>query len=126
MKPGILKALDIEEFFTNERCYIGEIYNEDEDASHSLARTRVLPGIQTALHSLKDTTELYFILRGEGLMEVGQEEPMKVGPGDTIRIPANVSQRITNTGTEDLYFLCVCAPAFRPECYQDLEALRNK
>ena len=36
-------------------------------------------------------------------------------------MPANVSQKITNTGDSDLIFPCICTPRFEPSCYLDLE-----
>ena len=37
-------------------------------------------------------------------------------------IPAGTAQQITNTGPEDLVFLCVCTPRFTPNCYRDSES----
>jgi len=122
MEAKIIRQSDLTEFYTEEHCHISEIYNRPEDRSHSLARTRVEPGITTAWHLLKDVSEIYYIISGEGSMEVGDKVVEKVTPGDAVFIPKNVQQRITNTGENDLIFLCVCAPAFSPECYEDLES----
>ena len=58
---------------------------------------------------------------GTGTAEIGDEPPASVGPGDILEIPAGVSQRITNDGDQDLVFLCLCLPRFRPDGYQPLE-----
>lgn len=50
-----------------------------------------------------------------------ERKGVEVGPGDTIEIPAGVSQRISNTGDIDLEFQCVCVPRFTPDCYKSLE-----
>jgi mannose-6-phosphate isomerase-like protein (cupin superfamily) len=55
-------------------------------------------------------------------MEVDGGPQIEVGPGDTVEIPAGVSQRITNTGDDDLLLQCVCLPRFTPECYESLES----
>lgn len=110
-----------EEFFTEERCHILELLNESDDRSQSLARARVEPGVTTAWHRLKGTAELYYVLAGEGQVELGEDFVHSVAKDDVIRIPADVPQRITNTGTEELIFLCFCTPAFEDGCYEELE-----
>ncbi len=108
------------EVWTRERCFIREILNDVEQPEVSIAHTRVEPGVTTELHALS-VSEWYVIKAGEGLMKVGDEAPFKVAPGDTVTIPKHSSQQITNTGREDLCFLCICAPRFSQECYTSLE-----
>ncbi|TNE63264.1 MAG: cupin domain-containing protein, partial [Bacteroidetes bacterium] len=73
-----------------------------------------------ALHAL-DVEEVYYILQGQGLMECNRVDQGSVQPGTLVRIPAGQSQRITNTGPDDLVFLCICTPQFRTEGYRDLD-----
>ena len=108
------------EFFTREGCFITEIHNHAEDPAVSVARARVERGVRTALHAV-DFDERYLIETGRGLMTLGIQPPFPVGPGDAIHIPAGVAQRIENSADEDLVFLCVCTPRFRPEGYRELE-----
>ena len=103
-----------------ERCYITELVNDEAWPEFSIARTRVEPGVITQLHSL-DAHEVYIIESGSGLMSVGDEPPYAVGPGGVVTIPKHVSQRIENTGSEDLLFVCVCTPRFAQNCYTSLE-----
>lgn len=110
-----------DEFSTEERCHILELFNSSQDRSQSLARARVEPGITTAWHRLVDTTEIYYILSGTGQVEIGESFTQIMEKGATIHIPANTAQRIINTGDEDLIFLCFCKPAFGPESYESLE-----
>jgi len=109
------------EFSTQERCHILELLNLSQDRSSSLARARVEPGITTAWHSLKGTSEIYYILEGTGMAEVGESFSQELKKGDVLKIPANTAQRITNTGAEDFIFLCFCSPAFGDNTYIDLE-----
>ena len=120
MTEPVFKAGSDEEFWTSERCYIRERINIESIPDFSLADSRVEPGIVTELHSLS-VREWYFITQGSGLMEVGGGPQIDVGPGDTVEIPAGVSQRITNTGATDLLLQCVCVPRFTPDCYASLE-----
>ena len=112
---------DTKEFLTEERCHIIELLNNPSDRSSSIARARVEPDVTTAWHRLKDTAEMYYILEGKGLMEIGEDYTQEVSKGDIIKIPENTPQRITNTGVEDLMILCFCVPAFGMENYEGLE-----
>ena len=106
-----------DEFFTEEKCAILEVLNEKDDPSQSIARARVLPGITTELHKLIGRSEVYYILEGIGEVELNNNITQKVGVGDVVRIPADMPQLIKNIGKKDLVFLCVCVPAFSPDCY---------
>ncbi len=109
-----------QETWTSERCFIRERLNDPSVSDVSLAETRVEPGVTTELHRLT-VNEWYIMSSGIGLMEVGDEEPFRVEPGDVVVIPADTSQRISNTGDEDLLFQCICMPRFTPESYESLE-----
>ena len=109
------------EFWTDERCFITECLNSEEVPEFSLAVARVKPSVTTQLHSLRDTKEIYIIRKGAGLVLVGKKE-LEVSIGDSIIIPANTPQRITNlSDSEDLEFYCHCSPRFVPAAYENLE-----
>lgn len=109
-----------EELWTSERCYIREILNDPRVPETSLAESRVEAGMTTELHRLS-VAEWYLITSGQGLMQVGNNAPFDVGPGDSVVIPAGTAQRITNQGETDLEFQCLCVPRFSPDCYEALE-----
>ena len=110
------------EFWTDERCFITECLNSEEIDEFSLAIARVRPAVTTQLHCLRDTKEIYIIRKGTGLVLVGQQE-FEISVGDSVIIPANTPQRITNlSNSEDLEFYCHCSPRFVPEAYENLEA----
>ena len=119
-KPLLLRAADAPEFYTQERCYIRELSNNDADPDLSIAQARVEPGLTTRWHCLHDTTERYVILSGEGEAEIGDQPPTRVGPGDVVLIPPDCRQRIRNTGSADLVFLAICSPPFTPGVYRNL------
>lgn len=121
MDAAILRAAGRAEFDTHERCAILELSNSPHDPEASIARARVAPGVTTRWHRVADTAERYVILEGSGRMEVGNLPPQDVTPGDVVLIPPSCRQRIANTGAEDLVFLAICTPRFRPEAYEDLE-----
>ena len=108
------------EFPTEERCHIIEVMNDPKHREMSIARARVLPGVKTQLHSLSDTSEVYYILDGQGRLTVDGESFL-LHSGDSFLIKAGQSQTIENTGLIDLKFLCICRPAFEPSVYVNLE-----
>lgn len=110
-----------EEFATQERCHIIEIHNNDTDTGCSVARARVEPGVTTSLHKLTGIIERYVILSGVGEVMIAGEDPVEVSELDVVAIADGVTQKITNTGTNDLVFLCICTPRFRQERYVQLE-----
>lgn len=122
MKASIKHMDPGQEYDTPERCSIIELSNIDDDPAASIARARVAPGVATRRHRLKGIIERYVILEGSGLVEIEGLEPREVGPGDVVLIPDSCPQRITNSGREDLIFLAVCTPRFRPESYEDIDS----
>jgi mannose-6-phosphate isomerase-like protein (cupin superfamily) len=107
------------EFPTRERIFVRELVNQPSVPGASLAECRVEPGVTTELHRLT-VAEWYLVRRGSGLMEVAGGEPFAVGPGDIVSIPAGASQRIRNSGSDDLVIDCLCVPRFTPDCYEPL------
>lgn len=120
MPNTVIRDRKIKAVLTTERCLIRERLNDRSIPDISVAETQVEPGITTQLHSLA-VREWYIISSGNGLMEVGTEAPFEIASGDVVYIPAGVSQRVTNTGSENLIFDCICLPRFTPECYKNLE-----
>lgn len=109
---NIVKAFENSEEYSDEKCFISEIFNRTSNPELSIAKARVLPGVTTELHWLKDTEEKYFILSGNGEMEVDGKIVEMVQGNDLVIIPANTTQRIKNIGKDDLIFLCICTPKF--------------
>ena len=121
MKPQVVRPQESREYATPELCRILESWNVGADPDVSIARARVAPGVTTRLHRLEGVVERYVIVAGEGRVAVGSELREDVGAGDVVIVPPGVSQQISNTGSEDLLFYCICTPRFTPECYESLE-----
>ena len=100
-------------FTTKDGSEIRELlaYRNSCIRNQSLAEARLPPERSTTPHYHPVTEEIYYILYGTGLMQVGQEQ-RQVGPGDAIAIPPGALHQITNTGPDTLRFLCCCAPAY--------------
>lgn len=117
----MLFTYDIDkEYHIDEDCYIIEILNERDHPHMSIARARVLPNVKTKSHALKQTTEYYHILSGNGIAYIGTDI-FEVRKGDVVKIDPDISQSIHNVGEEDLLFLCICLPRFLPSNYMNLE-----
>ncbi len=82
--------------------------------NQSLAEASLPPGGATQRHYHRLSEEFYFILEGDGIMEIdGEEQP--VGQGDAILIPPGAWHQI-RTGTDrGVRFLCCCAPPYAHE-----------
>ncbi|HUL13426.1 MAG TPA: cupin domain-containing protein [Methylococcaceae bacterium] len=109
------------EFYTPEKCYIIELSSTPDDPDASIARARFARGVTTRWHRVVGTTERYVILEGSGRVEAGSLSPQDVSIADAVLIPLSCRQRIANLGQEDLIFLAICTPRFRPELYEDIE-----
>lgn len=112
----IKKLNDCPEFISGDKAILREVLNAhkgDFAFGYSLAHAIVRPGQKTLPHKLK-TTEVYYILSGEGRMFVDNESEL-VTSGCAVYIPPKASQNIENTGKNDLVFLCIVDPAWRPE-----------
>jgi mannose-6-phosphate isomerase-like protein (cupin superfamily) len=119
-----IKPLDLAaECWFAEGCHINELSNSDADPAVSIARARVAPGVTTRWHRLAGTTERYVLISGKGRVEVGELPAQAVGPGDVVLIPPGCRQRIACLGDEELIFLAICTPRFRPEAYDDMEGM---
>ena len=78
----------------------------------SLAEATIAMGNATERHYHKVSEEFYFLLEGEGVMELDGETRV-VQSGDAVVIPAGAWHQIT--ATSDLRFLCCCAPPYSHE-----------
>jgi mannose-6-phosphate isomerase-like protein (cupin superfamily) len=121
-QPRIIHNQSDSEYYFKEHCFITERWNSPFDQEVSVAQARVEPGITTRLHRLKDVTERYIIIEGNGIAEVGELPPTEVGPGDVVLIPPGTPQKITNIGDSDLIFLAICTPRFTQDVYEDIDS----
>jgi mannose-6-phosphate isomerase-like protein (cupin superfamily) len=83
------------------------------DIGYSLALAKVLMGETSLDHQLK-SSEVYYILQGEGKMYLN-DKVEKVSSGQLIYIPPHAQQKIKNTGSRDLIFLCIVDPPWRAD-----------
>lgn len=107
---------DCTEFIAGDNTILREILHPDKeklDLRYSLAHAIVQPGKTSYLHALK-TSEVYYILEGEGKMYIDNETAL-VKAHDTVYIAPHAKQCIENIGTIDLKFLAIVDPAWKEE-----------
>jgi len=113
----IRNIADTPESRVMDRSILAELLHPDKvpgcgNLNCSIAHARVPRGESTLPHRLNTSTELYYILEGDGVMHIGSEkEPVK--PGQIILIPPGSTQWIENTDTCDLVFLCIVSPRWQ-------------
>lgn len=104
------------EFIAGDGTFLRELLHPDKERlklRYSLAHATLRPGKKSTPHKLK-TSEVYFILKGKGLMHI-ENKAREVSPNQIIYIPPNSVQYIENSGTEELSFLCIVDPAWKKE-----------
>jgi mannose-6-phosphate isomerase-like protein (cupin superfamily) len=109
------------EIVSGDRALLRELLNprkEQMQIDYSLAWAQIQPDQKTVPHTLS-YAEVYYILRGDGIMHIDDEEAA-IKAQDTIYIPPHAIQWVENTGTIPLAFLCIVNPAWHPEAEQIL------
>ena len=98
----------VEAFVTKDGSTIRELHHTQVQ---SLAEATLEVEQATERHYHRGTEEIYFVLKGQGRMEV-DGETTHVRPGDAVLIPAGAWHQLENNGTSELRILCCCAPAY--------------
>jgi len=88
--------------------------SENLVSNYSLAHAMLRPGEKSLPHKFHEASEVYYILRGHGIMHIN-EETAEVLPGDMVYIPPPAVQWIESQGHENLEFLCIVDPAWKPD-----------
>jgi mannose-6-phosphate isomerase-like protein (cupin superfamily) len=98
----------VEAFVTKDGSTIRELHHTQVQ---SLAEATLEVEQATERHFHRLTEEIYFVLKGQGRMEV-DGETTHMRPGDAVLIPAGAWHQLENNGTSELRILCCCAPAY--------------
>jgi mannose-6-phosphate isomerase-like protein (cupin superfamily) len=98
----------VEAFVTKDGSTIRELHHTQVQ---SLAEATLEVEQATERHYHRVAEEIYFVLKGQGRMEVDGEITY-VRPGDAVLIPAGAWHQLENNGTSELRILCCCAPPY--------------
>jgi len=88
--------------------------NDGIDLGYSIAHATLRPGGVSRRHTLKTSSELYYVIGGRGIVHVGRESK-EVRSGCAVYIPAGTVQFVENIGCDTLEFLCIVSPPWRAE-----------
>lgn len=86
----------------------------DLKLGYSIAHASIPVGEASFPHRLTKASEVYYFLQGAGVMHI-DGETHKVQSGSLVYVPSNATQHVENTGEEDITFLCIVDPYWRPE-----------
>jgi mannose-6-phosphate isomerase-like protein (cupin superfamily) len=112
----VINLSHVTPFITKDGSQIRELlaYRNSAIRHQSLAEATLPPGAATTKHYHILTEEIYYILKGSGLIEIDGEKQI-TQPGDAIAIPPRSVHQLTNNGSEPLVLLCCCAPCYEHE-----------
>jgi len=79
---------------------------EDMKSFEHFARITLKPGDTNNLHTHSNAEQVYFIIQGEGTVQVGDESE-EVSAGDVIFLPKGVKHGFFNTGEKLVIILLV-------------------
>jgi mannose-6-phosphate isomerase-like protein (cupin superfamily) len=104
-----MRSIDaVEPFVTKDGSTIRELHHT---SVQSLAEATLEVEQATERHYHRGAEEIYFVLKGQGKMEVDGETSF-LKPGDSVLIPAGAWHELENNGTSELRILCMCAPPY--------------
>ncbi|MHB1513326.1 MAG: cupin domain-containing protein [Acidiferrobacter sp.] len=108
-------------YVTKDGSEICELWHPDHHGTGglSLARATIPAGEQTRLHRHVRAEEVYHVLSGSGVMDLGSHHFM-VRAGDTVHISPGIAHRVSASAEAPLVILCCCTPPYR---HDDTEIL---
>lgn len=89
--------------------HINELVMDRADAEASEAFVVVVePGRSTPRHMHQDTEQIFYVLEGEGILQVGDgPERYPLVPGNLVRIPRHTYHLVECIGQEPLRYLAI-------------------
>lgn len=111
---------DIQEcnrFTAQDDTYLCELLHPGRERvalPYSIAHAVLKPGRTSLPHRLNESSEVYYILEGTGVMNIDGEEA-EVRKSQAIYIPPGSWQHIQNSGSTDLEFLAIVYPFWRKD-----------
>ena len=78
------------------------------------------PGKGHARHNHPGSEEIIYVVSGQGEQMVDDRPPVKVGPGSSIYIPADIYHSTLNTGNQPMQLIVVYSPAGPERLLRDI------
>ncbi len=79
---------------------------EGMESFKHFARITLQPGDTNNLHTHEDAEQVYFVMKGKGIIQVGEERE-NVSAGDVVFLPANVQHGFFNTGDKQAIVMLI-------------------
>lgn len=98
---------------------------QTDGAVMTMGEVALLPGKGHDRHNHPDAEEILYVLSGEGVQMVDDQEPFPVRAGDVIFIPTAVYHSTLNTGWETLRLIAIYNPGGSEKGLQSLPDYRN-
>lgn len=110
------RYLDLPTFVTKDGSVIREMMhpNRHGNQNQSLAEASIPVGAKTLLHKHEKSEEIYLVLQGIGIMQLGKQT-LELRQGDSVAIAPGTPHNVRNIGDQELKILCCCAPAYSHE-----------
>jgi len=107
---------DTPTYTTLDGSLIRELVRPERQGSRnvSLAEATVAPGQSTTRHRHRVSEEIYYVLSGEGVVEIAARLH-QAHAGEAFLIPAGAEHRVTCVGEMPLRLLCACSPPYQHE-----------
>lgn len=102
--------------------FVSEVTTSSKNLTTSLVE--MTPGGIQRIHNHQNE-QCYFILQGEGIMTVGNEEK-RVIEGDCILIPPNESHGLKNDGKTVLIYYSAASPPFASKLLRELWPMESE
>ena len=103
---------NINSFEANDKTILKEIIHPKNDGiplNYSLAHASLKKEEASLAHCLKNQNELYFFLKGRGIIVINGEQ-QNVEAGDVVLVPKGAKQHVENQGDIKMEFLCIVSP----------------
>ena len=87
--------------------------NTEKKIHYSMIQCTLESGKRSKLHKLL-SSEIYYILEGDCTLKINGDS-FQLNKDDSMFVHPNSTQQIENTGLNELKFLCIVDPAWKPE-----------
>lgn len=94
------------------------VMNRSEAETSEVFIVVLEPGEAPPLHIHHDTEQIFYMLRGNGVLRIGEDgsQQFRVKPGDVMRIPLNTFHSVLCDGQEPIGYLSIdCFVGGRPK-----------
>jgi mannose-6-phosphate isomerase-like protein (cupin superfamily) len=99
------------EYLPNQGVFLAGMLGKNRGDGFGLYFGRIAPGSAIAREIHPETTETVYILSGEAIGLVGEQE-VPLSPGEVLHVDRNVPHGLRNVGSGTLEFLVIGHPDF--------------